>query len=245
MKLMLWQQFSSNHSGSFAIVGLFDTTEQAEQATAAARDILRRISEYWETLEGDEREAILQKVMNGGRTPVEDRLYRELGVKWDGGSDWIPYFTTEEVVEAASINQINVSVGCLLDTWNGGEVFQRLFEKLGGLVISYGYSDLDYGMLEVIDVMCRAPDGKMLNKLLSDVTVLDPTSGAVVIAGRFETIRRSITTDDLTITYTFEDFGHLFRGFPRFTDYLKEHGCTDIQLKPRYEEPDIDSEPAL
>ena len=32
MKLTLWQQFSSNHSGSYRIVGMFGSTAEAEKA---------------------------------------------------------------------------------------------------------------------------------------------------------------------------------------------------------------------
>jgi hypothetical protein len=32
MKITLWQQFSSNHSASFTVVGMFDTPDSAEQA---------------------------------------------------------------------------------------------------------------------------------------------------------------------------------------------------------------------
>jgi hypothetical protein len=42
MKLSIWQQFSSNHSSMYWVVGVFDTVEQAEES----------FHKFWETFEG-------------------------------------------------------------------------------------------------------------------------------------------------------------------------------------------------
>lgn len=45
MKLSLWQQFSSNHSAGFSLIGQFKTAEEATQAVAVIRGILEKIAD--------------------------------------------------------------------------------------------------------------------------------------------------------------------------------------------------------
>jgi len=45
MRLSIWQQFSSNHSANFEIVGTFKTEELAHQAAEELREISRAIAQ--------------------------------------------------------------------------------------------------------------------------------------------------------------------------------------------------------
>ena len=45
MKISIWQQFSSNHSANFELVGQFPTVEEAEKAYAILLDILTVIAQ--------------------------------------------------------------------------------------------------------------------------------------------------------------------------------------------------------
>ncbi len=44
MKISIWQQFSSNHSASFTLVGLFKSYADAEAAAVKMRDLIARIA---------------------------------------------------------------------------------------------------------------------------------------------------------------------------------------------------------
>jgi len=47
MKLFIWQQFASNHSGSYTVVGKFETPEAAQQATETLLEHLTQLkAEY-------------------------------------------------------------------------------------------------------------------------------------------------------------------------------------------------------
>ena len=48
MKITVWQQFSSNHSSRFTIVGVFNTLTVAENAAAEIRGILQKIQQWHE-----------------------------------------------------------------------------------------------------------------------------------------------------------------------------------------------------
>jgi hypothetical protein len=90
MKISLWQQFSSNHSGSFSVVGRFATEEAAREAAEKLREIVRRIDAWHENpanqawySEAD------QKSVGPPITPVEVAIAKEFNVAWgNGGADW-------------------------------------------------------------------------------------------------------------------------------------------------------------
>src|SRR5258708_2887023 len=97
MRISIWQQFSSNHSADFIIVGTFNSVSEAEQSAKMLRGILRRIASYWQQLPPDEANVLWKQ---GEITPVEREISHELGVEWSKrirlndqlrSIDWIPW----------------------------------------------------------------------------------------------------------------------------------------------------------
>src|ERR1700694_4438633 len=46
MRISIWQQFSSNHSGGFEVVGVFASEEQAEVIEKQLHEMFRRIADF-------------------------------------------------------------------------------------------------------------------------------------------------------------------------------------------------------
>lgn len=46
MRISIWQQFSSNHSSGFTVVGEFATRSEAENAANKIREILYRLKDW-------------------------------------------------------------------------------------------------------------------------------------------------------------------------------------------------------
>ncbi len=82
MKLSIWRQFSSNHSGNFTIIGRFSTAEEAEIAAAKIRDIWLQIADWREanfTADGQ-----WKAYWNGDITvPLEEKFSSEVGIAWN------------------------------------------------------------------------------------------------------------------------------------------------------------------
>ena len=48
MRISIWQQFSSNHSSSFTIIGTFENSEAAQRAAIEFRAILEKIVGWYQ-----------------------------------------------------------------------------------------------------------------------------------------------------------------------------------------------------
>ena len=79
MRLSIWQQFSSNHSGRYTIVGVFPTSDQAKDASQQLQDLVSRIHEW--------------RVKNKSRwqelSPAELEAERHYSTEWLEPIDWL------------------------------------------------------------------------------------------------------------------------------------------------------------
>jgi hypothetical protein len=82
MKLSLWQQFSSNHSGSYTIVGAFDTPEVAQNAHRVIQQMMREI-DTWNR----------QHPPDAWRPNVIEEQYGKMyAIDWQEPIDWLRPF---------------------------------------------------------------------------------------------------------------------------------------------------------
>src|SRR5687767_3760219 len=97
MKITLWQQFSSNHSASFTVVGKFPSAEAAQTAYTEIVHHLKQIKEWWEKLSTEEVDEWLAKVYDHKViTPVEAALAQRYGVDWEYSIDNIQLYLFPE-----------------------------------------------------------------------------------------------------------------------------------------------------
>ena len=82
----MWQQFSSNHSGFFWVVGTFNTVSDAQSAFNELRDMLFTIDK-WHQDHRDQSQAAMQE---GQITPLppEQAFAEKYNVPWPITIDW-------------------------------------------------------------------------------------------------------------------------------------------------------------
>jgi hypothetical protein len=132
MKLTLWQQFASNHSNSFTLVGVFPTPEDARLAADMLREFL---SQYmaWVKAHPDAAEEYY-KSRYDELPELENEFYRQEGVSLRGGIlEWI-YALNGYVV----LNDALYAYGNLLlmdshtEAAQGGKPFDDLIIRWSG-----------------------------------------------------------------------------------------------------------------
>ncbi|HLY25440.1 MAG TPA: hypothetical protein VKQ72_03810 [Aggregatilineales bacterium] len=129
MRISIWQQFSSNHSGAYYVVGNFQSVEAARNAY----DELRRIvSEIYKWLrENPEEIETTQKSSQNGLLPPEIAFAQQYDVEWPQTIDWM------EIEKAVRIVGTLVVVSNPDQTWMTRQPFQGLLERLGGQTVGY------------------------------------------------------------------------------------------------------------
>jgi hypothetical protein len=98
MKVSIWQQFSSNNSTDYMVVGEFQRASQAKAARELLITMLKDIAE-WHRSQNTET-TIDPRVFNE-LTPIELVYQQRLGSTWEEGINWIPRYETviEEYIE--------------------------------------------------------------------------------------------------------------------------------------------------
>lgn len=154
MKLSIWQQFSSNHSSRFTIVGEFDSRTDAEKAAVTIRDILKRIADWNAAHHNDEG---MDDFWNSGDwwekpTPIEQEIADEYGITWPGAIDWF----RDPKIDIVLDHLLFIQPGSRPET--AGQPFEQLINKLGGRGYLEGdvYGDTVAGI--IFDLTCIAPD---------------------------------------------------------------------------------------
>ena len=151
MKLSIWQQFSSNHSADFTIVGSFDTKESAEQAAKIVRETMQRIIAWYDE-HLDEREAVVVKGA-GEATPVEENVASKYGIEHNSAIDHLANMIQYDD-RLVTVYEKHVFVTNVAQTWSGPTLFDQLMEKLGGDVAV----DVEAADTIIVTVTCKASD---------------------------------------------------------------------------------------
>ena len=123
VKVSIWQQFSSNHSGSFAVVGRFASEDAAKAAAEKLAELVRRIDQWHENTAN---ETAYQNDPSP-LTPVEESIRKEYAIEeWDyQGIDWYGQY--------GPIQQIGRDIYFWVgETWGTPKPVSTLLAKLGG-----------------------------------------------------------------------------------------------------------------
>jgi|GEM_PF-5023586 len=136
MKLSIWQQFSSNHSASYTVVGMFESVEKAQQA----RDKLIQIHEEnakWYR-DNDRYPMSLKQP-----SPVEEKYAKQYGFDWKEELDWA-WYHPEKAIE--HFDKLVIVTTRSVDTWQTGHQFVNLLSAMGASTYRdvYAGRDPDY-----------------------------------------------------------------------------------------------------
>jgi hypothetical protein len=163
MRIVLWQQFSSNHSGWFTLVGSFDTSETAELAAERLTRLFRDIADWYQK---PENEASLHLFWEDfvPPTPPEIEFANELGVDWGQfGLDWlsIPGSLSGRV----EIDGQSVLIQPTDLTTDGPEPIDHVLERMGAKVnIEDLY--LNEPIRALLDLVCTVPDKRIGERII-------------------------------------------------------------------------------
>jgi hypothetical protein len=137
MRVSTWQQFSSNHSSHFTVVGRFRDEEEAERITQQLRQWMNEIL-FTDT--GKEREKQISETYNLD--------WYEDGVDWNGPSQ-------ADLTRIVKRVRNDVFLQTTVETWNYGQPFAGLMWKLGAQAADYAYGEL---IVLSATIVCDAPD---------------------------------------------------------------------------------------
>lgn len=240
MKILIWSQFSSNHSADFTLVGEFPTVEQAAEAAEKIRTILREIATFWQSIPADERPAAWSK-WRYDLTPIEQTLRQQFEVEWarhinldtTHALDWLPADPEKAINALVHVDRC-VFLENIGDTYIGPTPFDTLLAKWGASVVAWR----EVGGGEIyLTVTCLAPDELTAENLLADVQVTwqedgyperDIQIGGILwgVSDHYDTRR-----EGRKLIYPLTVMSDIHEYFGAFLDYLRENGCTEIKYR--------------
>jgi hypothetical protein len=207
MRLTLWQQFSSNHSASFSVVGKFDTAEKAEQVAEELRGILHKILSWWQ------EHSFPAWGQSGAPSPIEIELSKQYNVQWCrhvGSESDEPTFmdflrNEKDIPQHVNVFENHVLVRNYHETTVTSAPFKELLERRGAVISGSEGRDVNF----VLVVKATATGDFTADMLMDDIKYR-PNSGrgyndeAYLVADLLLTGKP--VREGNTITYRFDDF---------------------------------------
>jgi hypothetical protein len=130
MHISIWQQWASNHSANFVLVGTFSTPEAATKVADELHSVLKQIQDYWQHIRLGDPEAQFEGIL----TPPEEVIKRRYNVEWIP-VDWFQfswYRLVDDHVKA--VDRFVLFSNPVADTRAGPKPVTGLIERLGGEV---------------------------------------------------------------------------------------------------------------
>lgn len=187
MRISVWQQFSSNHSGHFWVAGTFKTIADAETAYYELRRILQKIDQ-WHRDNSEESEDAKR---SGKIMPPEIEIAQQYNIVWPTTIDWdnwanyelenLPAYASYDarrnserlIDEAVTLIGNIVTVQNPDQTWMTVHPFQDLLERLGATTVGF---DMDFIESEAgrdfdlrFELIFSAPDDTRANRVDSEI----------------------------------------------------------------------------
>jgi len=247
MRISIWQQFSSNHSGGFTVVGTFKSSAEANAAASEIRRLLQGLADWYSD------PANLKALEEGLEwnevpfAPIERQFmakYKISEANWtwrEDGIDWIR--EPEDVDKALSIAENRVFVTNPDNTWQGAEPMNILLEQLGTEQV---VSDSDAYSWIGINLTFTTPDEVQSKSIVRTLNTYFKTHNSETIGGlasalgslwkghaRREGARVFIEQAQLTGEY-------LSTYLPEIVSQLERHGFRDVSCELKeipYEQP--------
>lgn len=246
MRVTIWQQFSSNHSSFFTVVGEFQSPEAAQQATNELRRIIQSVVD-WYAAHPEHEEKWIHDYWPP--TPAEYEIAAQYSVRLDDeyGMDWIGAETDPQSV--VTTMDCLVFLAHPIDTWNGGHPFDWIIEKLGGRGFIDGWHDVGPYWEEqsthiLINFVCNAPNPVAAQNIAQEL------SDYMQIRFNFNLGTLSLRREDITISgrqlrFIKRDFYKIASDLSNLIAYLKSRGCTDIEYQVSYVDRDSNEAESL
>ena len=235
MRISIWQQWASNHSASFTVVGVFETVEAANHGVAEVRRLLASIVEY-SAQHPEIEKAFLEERQSPSISPPEQAFAQEYDIDlsewtWTGtGIDWLfgSPDTTIADVSAFAVDRM-VFVLNAGDTHIGERPFDLLLAKLGGRVVV----SQEYEGVILLNLSCKAPDESIairLEECFIACFTNKKYDALTEICDCPLLYRGKVSRDKVElILHQVEFLWNAWKELPQLLGGLTSLGCTDIE----------------
>jgi hypothetical protein len=219
MKVSLWQQFSSNHSSEFTVVGRFGSEQEAEDAAEKFRQWMTTI--LWQ---GGNR---------GILTEIEAKISEEFKLDWyKDGIEWNG--TPNNISEVVRKIENDVFITCPLETWDSPIPFVGLMWKIGAHRVNNSEGEQQYLFAYLT---CEAPDEittRNLYELIKEYLKQDdyippPWENEIEDGASVRGEVRGVVwkkSNKLVMRLQFQEMSY---GIGALIDYLAKNGCRNIK----------------
>ncbi len=244
MRISIWQEFSSNHSARFTVVGVFESAERASRAAAELMDVVKTIIEWYARPENADALEGWRESGDQPPSPPEVQFAQRYGVEWsDRSLDWLWLDDRGNGPVRAYENLVFVNG---TESWLGSRPADALVEKLGGQalvdgsIIVYGEETDLWGEISVT-LTCTAPDETAAQAISDEVMayvdlvkqdhnrMFDTPWSGYHTRFSISSFDGSVRRDGRKLIFERASFFHIADGLPALMAYLKDKGCTDIQ----------------
>lgn len=239
MRVSIWQQFSSNHSAIFTVVGKFDSVERAKEIEALFTGILRNIGL-----------AVDHSTIPPVPSPYEKELAEKYGIEWPHGIDWV-YFDHRDnnQFDYNYIHRFEDYVFVDWDTvstWQGPSPLKHLMAKLTDEVHVYCYMAGEEDKIILTELKCKTPDSQTASDICRDsITHFVDERDRDLIRAPWEehveppyfdlecpvagTLGGKVEHHSESIHFVEIPFYNTHHGLPALIAYLMDKGCTEIE----------------
>lgn len=169
MRISIWQQFSSNHSNSFIVVGKFKTEQEAYSAYLHVRRVMRRIIEAHQ-IESPEINPIPGYEDRYAPSPIEIEVFAPYGIVPRHLSDWTTYLMMREdwLHDAVQFYENYIYVCDPVTGYAGAEPWDRFVASLGGEIQKSEETEPEH---LVVDFICSAPDVEVAQRIYQQLNL--------------------------------------------------------------------------
>lgn len=206
MQVRIWQQFSSNNSSDFTVVGVFNSPEAAQGAAAQVRQIIKELKDWYEN-NPDEAKELLS---SGGYppSPAEVEMGQRFGFAWEQAVEWYQYASVQVVLDKLVYI---MTEDFRPDT--AGEPFEKILTELGGQGLLHGNFYGDQIGTILAEITATAPDESTAREIVERNL-------------EFERLGRAVGTWLHLYDWNFGAFN-----LPEFIAELDRKGCTQITYR--------------
>lgn len=153
MRVSIWQQFSSNNSSSYVIIGSFATPERANEAAAEFKTLLQRLWEWYQA-HPEIRDAVLNEEGHE-LTDAERQIGKDYNIEFEDAVEWIAREETLEFLpDAVTTFENLLFVATVTETVTEDTPFAHFMYQLGARV----EFEEEMQAYLLIGISARAPD---------------------------------------------------------------------------------------
>jgi hypothetical protein len=252
MKIALWQQFSSNNSSYFTVVGEFASPQEAQAAAEQIRQFFKSINEWFEQPENAAQHETKFEEGYAEVSEPEKQISQRYAIPWyEETIDWLYPEVTQAIVVVDRLLFIEPG-----STWQGGRPLAGMVTALGGKgMVAGDVDDFDMGdenHTVSIRVTCETSSSEAAAAIVNEIVTYQKTADDILRNQKNDQLqfvfsppwkfheialsssaffRGTVHQNGTHIVMEHVDFHHLGHGFPALIGWLEEQGCTSFEYQ--------------